>query len=327
MNRFITFTRVATDIRYFHPSDAVANTNWDQFMIEGFKKLDQNYNEDLDKYLVNIFKNIAPTVKFNDKSSVELIEPEKYETFEKFKVFRNYGYEGARKEMGVVYDIYSNQISEISKDILDFMSLSILYTKQYNDIVLDLPLIIPVDGANKELNSYNGTPYLIDTEKTSSLSLDNKYGCLTGMSKAWGVFQNFFLYFKDINLNWPNELPNLLSVCLESSLSSNKAVLALSRALNKLEDNHVQIYVDNNYKLFSTEPSYTVPVGFSLVNNKVIVSYLEDNKEISLGDELLKIDGIAVDNVIDKYLDTSWESTHFRKYNIVNNLIYRKKEI
>jgi C-terminal processing protease CtpA/Prc len=64
LDNLVAFTRLLGYVRYFHPSDAVANTAWNAFAIHGVKAVEgASSPEDLARRLEELFRPIAPTVQ------------------------------------------------------------------------------------------------------------------------------------------------------------------------------------------------------------------------------------------------------------------------
>src|SRR5215210_5836999 len=64
LDNLVAFTRLLGYVRYFHPSDAAAETDWDAFAIQGVKAVEgASSPEDLARRLEELFRPIAPTVR------------------------------------------------------------------------------------------------------------------------------------------------------------------------------------------------------------------------------------------------------------------------
>ena len=64
LDNLVAFTRLLGYVRYFHPSDAAADTDWNAFAIHAVKKVEGAKSpEDLAKKLEDLFRPVAPTVQ------------------------------------------------------------------------------------------------------------------------------------------------------------------------------------------------------------------------------------------------------------------------
>ena len=64
LDNLVAFTRLLGYVRYFHPSDAAADTNWNAFAIHAVKEVeDAKSPEELARRLEDLFRPVAPTVQ------------------------------------------------------------------------------------------------------------------------------------------------------------------------------------------------------------------------------------------------------------------------
>jgi C-terminal processing protease CtpA/Prc len=64
LDNLVAFTRLLGYVRYFHPSDAAADTNWNAFAIHAVKEVEGPKSpEDLARRLEELFRSVAPTVQ------------------------------------------------------------------------------------------------------------------------------------------------------------------------------------------------------------------------------------------------------------------------
>jgi hypothetical protein len=64
LDNLVAYARLLGYVRYFHPSDQAANTNWDQFAIEGVPAVEGAKDADaLARTLESLFHPIAPSVQ------------------------------------------------------------------------------------------------------------------------------------------------------------------------------------------------------------------------------------------------------------------------
>lgn len=126
-----TFARLYGYIRYFHPSDEAAVTNWDCFAIYGSRKIENcKSSKELQDSLLSLFKPIAPTVQiyrddelvtFN-KAGLIPANPNKYKTIAWQHIgvgLRNDGgiYKSARTNRPVIIKTLGTLFAPFSKSI------------------------------------------------------------------------------------------------------------------------------------------------------------------------------------------------------------------
>lgn len=307
VDKFVIFARIANDVQYFHPSDAVENTNWNEFVEYGMRYISDSKENDFAKVLYELFRDIAPTIKINniilhnidvDKDSVVVI-------------WKNLGY--------VELPSYNSEFSSYYRKRVKckFSTLEPkdrVYKASYGKINVEIPLFQEVAENGKVIPTskpFNKNLYSVNDS-------DFQFVCLASLSKIWGVIQNFSPYVSN-QTKWDKELPKLLNTC--SFKSSQKSFQALRVSLTKLQDNHVDIIANDEYF-----PEFSAPVGVSLVDNKAIISYKPQSSKdrIKIGDEIIKVDNKPLKDEINKMLPISLRSPNRQKDYVVSNLLLRR---
>lgn len=73
LDNLVAFTRLLGYVRYFHPSDAAAETNWNAFAIHGVKEVEGAKSpEELARRLEELFRPVAPTVQVSAGTAPEM---------------------------------------------------------------------------------------------------------------------------------------------------------------------------------------------------------------------------------------------------------------
>jgi len=298
LEKLATFSRVATGVQFYYPGQGAYETNWDEFVTYGaYKVAATNSEQEFVDAMNELFKDVAPDVKFNDVN----YQPPVYQNEQQVIVWRQNGYKDRLNTEGSIY--YPE------RKVLDYSSVmnNVSYTDKthyhmdYGNLIVDMPLILPVDG---EQSDPLGKKFTVPTEWKVPLSFENQYVCIASFSKVWNVINNYWPYFNAIDIDWSQELNPLLSACAETD--RRLSMKALRASLTKLEDNHINAWGDTD----AFEGQYTVPVGFQWVEGKVIVVAKGETapEEISIGDELISIDGDAALSTIEELAPYTYKS-------------------
>jgi len=114
---------------------------------------------------------------------------------------------------------------------------------------------------------------------------------------------------EELDLVWSDELPSLVGNCIDSTSSCG---LAMRQLLAKTGDNHNYIT-----SIHTTLGEYTTPIGFAWLDEKVQVLYKEtDDIGVSIGDELVAIDGVNIDSIFADKLKYSHRAEN-RKFQLL----------
>lgn len=109
------------------------------------------------------------------------------------------------------------------------------------------------------------------------------YVRLTSINIAWNVFQHFFPYKDEINLEWGKELPLALHAAYESK-TRQEFGKALRIMTEKLKDGHVSVtFGEQNY--------FTIQADVVFVEGKLLIS-AADSLPLKVGDVIKSINGI-----------------------------------
>ncbi|MGE0173968.1 MAG: S41 family peptidase [Oligoflexales bacterium] len=304
----IIFTRIATDIRYFHPSDGVENTDWDKFLAMGMQAVTETPAEQLPNKLRELFSDIAPQMEINGEPTAIFKVP----TGAIVKVWEQNGY---IEEQDYDPELSVYQRKRIEKPLREVSELEFPELAKYGAVEVSIPMIQYM-GSNGETLPLS-TGFRSDQEVSKDLA--SQYTCKASVAKIWGVIQSFFPYFKSRAVNWEAELAPLLLSCEEGSIDSFFS--ALRRSLTKLGDNHLKIMT------LLDERQFTVPVGFLWINEKIVAGYKAnaEHSEIKIGDELIAVDGVATDELVERLEPLALTSRHRGKDIVAMKEIIRRK--
>ncbi len=108
---------------------------------------------------------------------------------------------------------------------------------------------------------------------------------------AWNIFQHFYPYFAEVDVDWDAELTYSLGRALTDT-HEKEFFLTLSRMVAQLQDGHGNVY----------DKYYMQQVGFPIrlewIEEQVVVTATEDPEHFQQGDIIVSIDGIPAREVV-----------------------------
>lgn len=323
ISQLANFARIAQNIQYFHPSEGVVKTNWDQFLQYGMYRmaLADDANAQVGT-LKALFAEMAPSVKFNEPHRSNTI-PENTVV----SVWLNRGYRDQTEPLPGTFQAnfwpspqsYNRNVVTLNSNELsrDARVPNALYHRyQLGTIHVEQPLILSSHWV--DLNTATKA-YRLPSDILLATSFDDPYLCLATAAKTWGVLAHFWPYFKDISIAWDAELEPLLASCAAKSNVAQSLDRALRLALTKLQDNHVSLYVPG-----VSSPFYRSAVSAEWVEDKAIVSYLEQSTAgVQLGDEILSVDDVPISRIIEERAKLSLKNMLHARSEVMDLMLSR----
>jgi len=164
--------------------------------------------------------------------------------------------------------------------------------------------LINIESANRPKRSFyfydinkEGIAIPANENSYKNVDLDENYRLLS-LFRFWNIIQYFYPYRYAIGERWENVLTKYIPQMV--SYQTNKEhILTLMRLTAEVNDAHVVIKEQD--WVFGKN---SLPCVLSVIENKVIVTdfydkELGDNSGISIGDEVLELDGIPVNKIVD----------------------------
>jgi len=295
-----SFLKLAAIIRYHHPGDAVAATNWEAFLTESLYLIATAGSATAaEQQIWQQLSRIAPDLQLNGRSGAN----RQLQNAGSFRVWQQNGY---KDEDPASLGSYQRQRLTLNQSQLaNQPQLPVQQQYQYRDALLNavVPLVSAVSGS---ATVPAGEAFTSSARYQLPVNLDHPMVCLAAAGEIWGILQHFFPYFATLQLNWDNELEPLLQSCVSDDRLVFEKQLHLS--LSKLQDNHVSITTPNTARWLG---SYLTPVRFEWIENKLVAVYKTAAvTNINLGDELLEVNGRPVAEVVAELSQIALVSKH-----------------
>ncbi|WP_166962387.1 S41 family peptidase [Yeosuana marina] len=103
---------------------------------------------------------------------------------------------------------------------------------------------------------------------------------------TYNVFQHFYPYFKEVDVNWDDELSTALNQCFFDKTNLDHQI-TLEKFTAPLKDGHIWV-AGTNYS------RYAPPINWEWVEDKLVITQVfNDSLNIEVGDIVTKINGIT----------------------------------
>jgi C-terminal processing protease CtpA/Prc len=289
LENLVAFSRLLGYVRYFHPSDPAAATDWNAFAAAGMRAVEGAPDaRRLAAVLDSLFRPIAPAlvVRAGDVAQAEVAAP----AGDSLRVvwWRHYGV-GLGSARGPAYR--SDRVYAPAAALPDSAPdpRRPLRVDLGGGVSAAFPLALYVDGTGT-LPRAAARP--LPAPPAPALSGDDRATRLAAVALGWNVFQHFYPYFDVVPADWPAELPRALRSAAEDR--GECAFLGtLRRMVAGLHDGHGSAH-------HGCEAGMRVaPVLLESVQGRpTVVAVDSGTAGVRLGDVLLRIDGAPADSLV-----------------------------
>lgn len=292
----IAFTRLLGYVRYFHPSDEAAKTNWEQFAVAGIRKVEAAQSPDeLAEALTGLFKPIAPTLTIysSSRSVAPLVPPLPAGA----KPTQTVAWQHNGVAVGAPNPIYSSkrvyQPAENVNDSEGIPSPEKRFTAELGGgVTCALPLTLYADSTG----TLPHTAAQPKAENSSEpFSIQDRATRLADVALAWNVLQHFYPYFDVARTDWLQVLPAALTT---AATDTDEAAFlkTLRRMVAGLRDGHGNVF----HAASAASNRFYPPFLAAYAEDKLVV--LESMGKVAgglqRGDVIRKIDGKAAATVL-----------------------------
>ena len=288
LQNLIALTRLVGYVRFFHPTEAAKNTDWDLFTINAIRRVeDAESAEELARFLTEVFKPVAPSVQI-DVSGSDLKLPESFSNLESDTRVRFWEHRGVN--LNGTRSIYSSKLRVSSKAPVS----------PRHPIRIDLDggvsILVPTAIPTSDGVSYEGTAFreldidafLIDWQP----STDDRSTRLAAIISSWNVFQHFYPYFDVVDTDWDEELIRAL-VATATAEQASDFRKHVDRLIAALHDGHGGVVP----KPRNVPP----PVALNWVGESIVVTGIGEDVDdrLQIGDVVTEIEGQSAETIFD----------------------------
>jgi len=295
-----SFFKLAGQVRYHHPGDAVANTHWELFLAESAYLIAAAATEaEAVQVIRQQLSQIAPDISINGQPGAN----RQLSSNSTVRVLRQNGYVDEQPGEGVIYR--RDRVSVALNQLGAQPELPAAAQFEYRDALVQA--IVPqANLLSGQQTLPAGTTFSRSSRFQIPRTLEHPMVCLATAGEIWSIFANFFPYFSQINVDWQAELLPLLRSCVNNNRVELERQLHLS--LTKLQDNHIYLLSPNTHRWLG---SFYTPVRFEWVENKLVAVHKTPAvTDIALGDELVEVNGRPVQDVVAEMSQYALTSPH-----------------
>jgi C-terminal processing protease CtpA/Prc len=322
LENLTAFTRLLGYVRYFHPGDAVAKTDWEAFALHGVRAVeDAATPEELAARLDRLFRPIAPTVRIFPTGHApevprELLPPADGPA-PKSVAWRHFGVavppppgSQARRT------IYSSERVDNQTPLRGKEKPPVLPAPAETfaadlggGVSCRVPLSLYADAQGATLPP-TPDPALPPSGRPEGWapSGNDRATRLADVVLAWNIFQHFYPYFDVVQTDWPAALQDALRSAATDR--DDTAFLDTLRLLvARLQDGHGNVYRPVRGEM--------LPLAWAWADSRVVVSAAapEVSALVRPGEALVSIDGVPAEEALRKLEERiSGATPQWRRY-------------
>jgi C-terminal processing protease CtpA/Prc len=324
----VAFTRLLGYVRYFHPSDQAAATDWNAFAVRGVRAVEKaNGAVELAAALDKLFRPIAPTLRVYPTGARPADLPNLAPPGEKSKVvyWRHFGV-----GTGNPISVYSSERVN-SKDALMPLSevrklpgLDGFKMPEGDSPDTAKPFITDLGGGvsgRVPLALYGDAEGTFPRVKPAHEKNDlprveffptgnDRVTRLAAVSLTWNVFQHFYPYFDVVETDWPGALRKALK---KAATDSDERAFrdTLRRLVAALHDGHGRVILGG----LRYQETYRAPFQWDWVEERLVILHAGAGVDLNPGDVVVKIDGRPASEVITQRVELiSGATPQYRRY-------------
>ena len=318
LDNLVAFTKLLGYVRYFHPSDQAAATDWDRFAIDGVRAAEGAKDADeLAQVLERVFHAIAPSVqvfptgKAPADARVQAAgtaphaqKPARTDTqAPQVLAWRHVGVGLGRSP------VYSSQRINLRLPQLQIgqelpaMALPDPRKPYAADLGGGVSCLVPTALLADEKGTLprpgsgeraHATPVAPARPPGFQPSGRDRATRLAAVALAWNVFQQFYPYFDVVDADWPGELRRALARAAKDT-DDREFIQTLRLLVAALHDGHGGVYGPGA----PDQTSYP-PFGWDWVEGQLVITVVPAAAEANLkpGDVVVQIDGKPASEVL-----------------------------
>ena len=301
LENLFALSRLLGYVRYFHPTDAVADTDWNLFAVQAVRRAEEAATpRELARILQSAFQDVAPTVRVAPTGEA-LERPAAFTagTADQPTQIRYWEHNGVK--VGDQPSIYSSN----------------LRTSETAPLSPDEPIeanlgggvsaLVPTATPVTQQASFEGTP--TKALATNAFpdhwrpSGDDRSTRLAAVVLAWNVFQHFYPYFDVMDVDWEATLRRSLKAAAVDA-GEVDFIDTIKRLVADLRDGHGRVAHQGE------GPRLLPPLACDWVADDLVVTAVGDGfEELRPGDVITEIDGRGVPEILASFEATISSAT------------------
>jgi C-terminal processing protease CtpA/Prc len=306
LENLVAFSRLMGYVRWFHPGDAAAATDWDAFAVAGMRAVEGARDaRRLAAVLDSLFRPIAPAVAVRAGAAprAELARP----AGDSLRVvwWRHYGV-----GLGNPRTIYRSDRIRAPADALPDSapdSRQPLRVDLGGGVGASIPLALYTDAGGTLPRAAMPPPSA--SWSAPPLSGDDRATRLAAVATGWNVLQHFYPYFDVVDADWAAELPRALRTAATDA-GECPFLSTLRRMVAALDDGHGTAA----HGCFAGQRPAPLVVE-SVEGRPTVVGVAPGTQGVRPGDVVLRVDGAPADSILRAWGElTSAATPQWRTY-------------
>jgi C-terminal processing protease CtpA/Prc len=297
LENLVAFTRLLGYVRYFHPADEAAATDWDALALRGVRAVERATDPaDLARKLEDLFRPVAPAVRVFPvgKPPAKLpgiIPPEGKDEF-KIVYWRHFGV-GTGNAQSIYYSARVNTKDPVPVGLKGEKVPKDVPPDPARPFTADLgggisclvPLALYGDAKGTYPRAKPLAPPRDDRPAGFFPTGNDRATRLAAVALTWNVLQHFYPYFDVVKTDWPGALRTALRAAATDG--DELAFLnTLRRMIVALHDGHGRVYLRN----LRFQESYRPPIQWDWVEGRLVIIHAAEGG-LKPGDVVVKLDG------------------------------------
>ncbi|GAA0339089.1 hypothetical protein GCM10008967_31710 [Bacillus carboniphilus] len=286
------FAKIYGYVRYFHPSDEAADLDWDTFGVYGVEQVkNAKTKKELHETLEDLFSPIAPTVRIANKevgySFKDIFEENNTSNY----LF--WQHLGVETNMTIIpstgnVNPYASSNRVVIKSNLELENqLSeqvppkekwVIHKEVSNNLHLYLPLVIPINEEEKTIGTTSETftafeelEQELKNVKQNGIHATDENARISGIITTWNIFQHFYPYWDEVEVNWEAQLAPYLTEALHDQTYEDY-LTTLRMLVENVQDAGAVVTGKDDSRMFS------LPIRVREVDEKIIVTEALDSQ-------------------------------------------------
>lgn len=319
-DNIVAFARLVSVVRYFHPTESVLTTNWDEFTARGIRAVESaDSPEALSDVLRGLFVSIAPTVQvYPTRAPVASATAERPSDSSRTAItyWEHRGVSVPRAPFRSASSTYRSALRidaapgwRRPTDAPDPDSAYVMQLE--HDVTARVPLALWTSlPSDTVLRSRTPTfAWRVRSPLDRALRM-------AGVVDIWGIMQHFYPYHVEAATDWPSALRDALSSAATDE-RPGEYTTTLRRLVSALHDGHGSVTAP------SESFTYPLPLVFAMVEGHLTVVHVVPMlaKGLKIGDVVVRYNGRAARAVLDERMALISSATRqWSEYRAVSEL-------
>lgn len=324
------YARLYGYVRWFHPSDEGTEVDWERLAVLGAAEVRRAREAGgLQKTLANVFQPIAPTLALRPIGSREAGWPDNLPALGgRVTYWQHRGVKlGSRPSPYLGRRVIAGDESKEWKPLFEGSPLGapILTVTLNRDLEARLPLVLPVDQANRTAGAFS-PGFLALKERLAGFEYANSDQNdpavrVAGVVILWNVMQHFFPYHAEAGVDWIAQLRPALRAALEAETPDDYRD-GLCRLVARLQDGHGVYYAELSEERAPVhehaQSAGGLPIRVAMVDERIVVTAVREAATFVPGDVIVSVAGVPACEVLAAREELVSGSPHLRRYRALN---------